>query len=120
MRVRRTLAALCTTVPLVLAATSCSDSSGGLITGTSTGGRFIQNIADPAQGKCHAFAARGVDAVTNNTGIDIRLHKGPNCTDPKGFPSFYLATTFSSNTAGTVGLWRSFSTVGWPPPIPPD
>jgi hypothetical protein len=118
MRVRRrTLAALCTTVPLVLAATACSDSSAGLVTGTSVGGRFTQNVSDPTHGRCHAFAARGVNAVTNTTGVDIRLHKGPGCTDPKGLASVYLPTTFSANTAGTVGLWRSFSTVGWPPPV---
>lgn len=120
MRVRRTLAALCATVPLALAASACSDSSSGLVTGTSATGRFIQNVGDPTQGRCHAFAARGVDSVTNNTGVDIRLHKGPNCTDPKGLPSSYLPTTFSTKTAGTAGLWRSFSTVGRPPPVPPN
>jgi hypothetical protein len=121
MRVRRPLAALCTLVPLVLAATACSDSSAGLVTGTN-GTTFSQTISDPAQGsgKCHAFAARGVDSVTNTTAIDIVLHKGPHCTDPKGRPSFYLPTTNSANTADTVGLWRSFSTVGWPPPVPPN
>jgi len=122
MRVRRrTLTALCTTIPLALAATACSDSSGGQVTGTR-GAVFSETINNPTQGNgtCHRFAPLGVDHVTNNTGVDLWLHKGPNCGDPVGRPSTYLPTTFSANTADTRGLWRSFSTVGWPPPVRPN
>lgn len=117
MRVSRTLAALCTIVPLVWAATGCSDSSGGQIVG-SRGLTFRQTFEGPIHGKCHAFAPQGVDRVSNNTGIDIVLHKGPNCTDPTGRPSSYLATSFSESAVVKLGLWRSFSTVGWGPPVP--
>jgi hypothetical protein len=117
MRVRRTLAALCTIVPLVWAATGCSDSSGGQVIGTR-GLTFKQSVDDPVHGECHAFAPLGVDAVSNHTGIDIVLHKGPRCTDPAGRPSSYLASTFSTTAVARLGLWRSFSTVGWPPPVP--
>ncbi|WP_329367054.1 hypothetical protein OG896_19270 [Streptomyces sp. NBC_00669] len=120
MRVRRrTLAALCTTIPLALAASACSDSSAGQVTGTR-GLTFSQTISNPTQGEgtCHRFAPLGVDHVTNNTGVDIWLHKGLNCTDPVGRPSTYLSTTLSAGVAETPGLWHSFSTVGWPPPVP--
>ncbi|BBA98669.1 hypothetical protein RVR_4947 [Actinacidiphila reveromycinica] len=122
MRVRhRTLAALLTTVPLAFAMTACSDSSAGQVTGTRGLG-FSQTIANPTQGDgaCHRFAPRGVDHVTNNTGVDIWLHKGLDCKDPAGRPSTYLPTTFSAGVAETPGLWHSFSTVGWPPPVPPN
>ncbi|WP_329177008.1 hypothetical protein [Streptomyces sp. NBC_01477] len=118
MRVRRTLAALCSIVPLVWAATGCSDTSGGRITATR-GADFTQSIVNPVQGKCQELAPLGVDEVMNGTGIDIVLHKGPHCTDPAGRPSSYLASTFSANAVVALGLWRSFSTVGWPPPVPP-
>jgi hypothetical protein len=117
MRVRRTLAALCAIVPLAVAAAGCSDSSGGQVIGTR-GLTFKEIIRNPVHGECHAFDARGVDAVSNHTGIDIVLHKGANCADPAGRPSSYLATTFSATTVLKLGLWRSFSTVGWPPPVP--
>lgn len=117
MRVRRTLAALCAIAPLVWAATGCSDSSGGQVIGTR-GLTFRQSVQDPVHDKCHSFAPRGVDRVSNNTGIDIVLHKGPHCTDPPGRPSSYLATSLSATTVLELGLWRSFSTVGWPPPVP--
>jgi len=118
MRVRRTPAAVWAVLPLLLVATACSDSSGGLVTG-SNGLSFRQSIADPTQGRndCHSFA-RGVNRVTNNTGVDIWLHKGPGCTDPAGRPSFYLPEGFSGKSDGTPGLWRGFTTVGWPPPVP--
>jgi hypothetical protein len=122
MRVRRrTLAALCTTVPLAFAVTACSDSSAGLVTGTR-GAAFSQTISDPTQGEgtCHRFAPLGVDHVTNNTGADIWLHKGLDCKDPSGRPSTYLPTTSSADSAQTPGLWHSFSTVGWPPPVRPN
>jgi hypothetical protein len=118
MRVRRTLAALCATVPLTLVATACSDSSAGTVSGTHNG--RTQNVANPAQDKCHPFAAPGVDSVTNKTGIDIRLHQDSSCTDPTGTPSYYLPTTFSATTGTGQPLWRSFTTVGWPPPVSPD
>ncbi|MFG1805356.1 hypothetical protein [Streptomyces sp. NPDC049040] len=119
MRVRRTLAALCTIVPLAWAATGCSDTSAGRITATR-GLVFAQTISNPIHGHCHDFAPLGVDAVSNNLGIDIVLHKGPNCTDPVGRPSAYLGTTFSATAVAKLGLWRSFSTVGWPPPAAPN
>ena len=119
MRVRRRpLAALCTIAPLVLVATACSDSSAGPIVGTR-GAAFSQTIRNPAQGSgnCHRFSTGGVDNVTNHTLVDIRLYRGTHCSNPLGRPSDYLPTTYSLNAAGT-GLWRSFSTVGWPPPAP--
>lgn len=118
MRVRRTLAVLCTTVPLALAATACSDSSAGGVTGSRNG--VTQNIVNPSHGTCHTFADPGVDSVTNRTGVDILLHESPSCTDPDGNPSVYLATTFSATTATGRSPWRSFTTVGWPPPVPPN
>ncbi len=118
MRVRRTPAAVCAVLPLLLAATACSDSSGGLVTG-NRGLSFEQSIANPVQGKgeCHEFAS-GVSHVVNNTDVDIWLHKGPNCTDPQGAPSLYLPEGLSAKTDGTPGLWQGFTTVGWPPPVP--
>ncbi|WUH92235.1 hypothetical protein OG900_20385 [Streptomyces sp. NBC_00433] len=119
MRVRRTLAALCTIVPLVWAATGCSDTSAGRITATR-GLAFAQTISNPIHGKCHSFAPRGVDRVSNNLGIDIVLHKGTGCTDPVGRPSSYLVSTYSASAVVSLGLWRSFSTVGWPSPVSPN
>lgn len=119
MRVRRTLAALCTIVPLVWAATGCSDTSAGRITATR-GLDFFQTIESPPHGKCQVFAPLGVDRVSNNLGIDIVLHKGPRCNDPAGRPSTYLSSTFTQSAVVSLGLWHSFSTVGWPPPVPPS
>ncbi|WP_157856256.1 hypothetical protein [Actinacidiphila yeochonensis] len=121
MRVRRTFAVLSTVVPLVLAAAACSDSSAGQVIGTR-GVAFVQRIDNPNQaaGACHRFKGVGVDRVANNTAVDIWLHKGPNCNDPNGQPSVYLATTLTANTKDTRGLWRSFTTQGWPPPVPPN
>lgn len=119
MRVRHTLAVLCAIVPLVWAATGCSDSSGGQITATR-GLTFAQSISNPAHGKCQAFAPLGVDRVSNHTGIDIVLHKGFRCTDPAGRPSSYLASTYSASAVISLGVWHSFSTVGWPPPVNPN
>jgi hypothetical protein len=116
MRVRRTLAALCVTAPLALAATACSDTSGGSVTG-SNHGVLTDRIANPVHGKCHTFAGPGVDAVTNTTGVDIRLHQSPDCTDPGTTPSFYLATTLSATSTIGQPPWRSFTIVGWPPPV---
>jgi hypothetical protein len=119
MRVRRPLAALCAIAPLVLTATACSDSSGGLIQG-SDGSGHTQSIADPVQGQCHRFAARGLNSVTNNTGVDIVLHKNTDCTDPKNLPGTYLGTTLSATADSLQAPWRSFTTVGWPPPVRPN
>ncbi|SHL66519.1 hypothetical protein [Actinacidiphila paucisporea] len=119
MRVRRTLAALCTIVPLVWAATGCSDTSAGRITATR-GLTFAQTISNPIHGRCHAFAPRGVDRVTNQLGSDIVLHKGPRCTDPVGRPSSYLSSTFSASAVVSLGRWRSFSMVGWSSPVSPN
>src|SRR5882757_8503259 len=116
MRVRRTLAALCATAPLALAATACSDTSGGSVTG-SNHGAAVSSIANPVHGKCHPFAGPGVDAVTNTTGVDIRLHQSPDCTDPANTPSFYLPTTLSATSTIGQPPWRSFTVVGWPPPV---
>jgi hypothetical protein len=121
MRVRRRpLAALCTIAPLVLVASACSDSNAGPVVGTR-GEVFTRSITNPPQGSgnCTTFGTGGVDHVTNHTTVDIRLYRGTHCTNPLGRPSDYLATTFSLNSGGT-GLWRSFSTVGWPPPVPPN
>jgi hypothetical protein len=121
MRVRRSLVALSAAAPLALAASGCSDSSAGQVVGTR--GAFVRSVVqNPTQGSghCHSFGPRPVDSVVNNTGVDIWLHKGANCHDPEGLPSFYLPSTQSAKTVGTVGLWRSFSTVGWPPPVPPN
>lgn len=119
MRVRRTLAALCALVPLVPAATGCSDSSGGQITATR-GLHFVQTISNLTRRGCHLFAPLGVDRVSNGLGIDIVLHRGRDCTDPPGRPSSYLASTHSASAVVSLGLWHSFHTVGWPPPVPPD
>ncbi|WP_327289966.1 hypothetical protein [Streptomyces sp. NBC_01198] len=119
MRVRRTLAALSTIVPLVWAATGCSDTSAGQITATR-GATFTQTISNPIHGKCHAFAPLGVDRVSNGLAIDIVLHRGASCTDPVGRPSSYLATTLTTSAVVSLGLWHSFSTVGWGPPAAPN
>ena len=117
MRVRRTLAALCAVVPLAWAAAGCSDTSAGQVIGTR-GVTFRQTISNPVHDKCHSFAPSGVDQVTNDTGVDIVLHKGPDCSDPAGRPSFYLVATYSTTAVARLGLYRSFTTVGWPPPVP--
>jgi hypothetical protein len=121
MRVRRTFAVLSTVVPLVLTAAACSDSSAGQVVGTR-GSTFTQSIDNPNQaaGACRTFTSPGVDRVTNNTGVDIWLHKGPNCTDPAGRAKLYLPATLTASTTDTPGLWQSFSTEGWPPPVPPN
>ncbi|WP_329134075.1 hypothetical protein OG552_17840 [Streptomyces sp. NBC_01476] len=120
MRLRRPLVALCTIAPLALAAAGCSDSSGGLVTGTDAAGRVSQSVSDPLQGKCSRFAARGVTSVTNNTGVDIVLHRTRDCTDLANQPGTYLGTTLSIVATSGQGPWRSFTTVGWPPPVPPN
>jgi hypothetical protein len=117
MRVRRSLAALCAVVPLAAAAAGCSDSSGGTIS-ASNGTKSSQQIINPEQGKCHVFKADGMNAVANETGVDIRLHVSPDCHDPKGQPSFYLPATLSATSVPGQPLWRSFTTVGWLPPVP--
>jgi hypothetical protein len=119
MRLSRPLAALCAIAPLVLTASACSDSSGGLIRGTN-GPHFSQTIANPVQieGACHRFAPRGLSNVTNTTGIDIVLHKGFNCDDPGNQASSYLGTTLSIGTLPGQGPWHSFGTVGQAPPVP--
>ncbi|SEN42258.1 hypothetical protein [Actinacidiphila rubida] len=116
MRVRRPLAVLCAIAALALGTAACSDSSGGLITG-SRGLTVVRQINSPVQNDCQGFGPVGVDRVVNNTGVDIRLHKNLDCTDPPGQTSFYLGTSLSANTAGTPGLWKSFAPVGWPPPV---
>jgi hypothetical protein len=119
MRLSRPLAALCTIAPFVLAATACSDSSGGTIRGTNGPG-FSQTVTDPVQieGACHRFAPRGLTNVTNTTNADIVLHTGSDCTDPPNQASAYLATMLSVTTAPGQGPWHSFATIGWPPPVP--
>jgi hypothetical protein len=120
MRLRRPLVALCTLAPLVLTAAACSDSSGGLVQGSNGPGLTTQAIADPVQGKCSHFVARGVTAVTNNTGVDIVLHASRDCSDPVNEPSTYLATRLSATVTPGKAAWRSFTTVGWPPPVRPN
>lgn len=117
MRVRRSLAALCATVPLAWAAAGCSSNATGSIS-ASRGTGVHQAFQNPLPGKCHHFVARGVDAVTNNTGMDIRLHVGTDCLDPKGTTAFYLGSTLSTTAVPGQVLWRSFSTVGLNPPVP--
>lgn len=117
MRIRRPLAAVCAIVPIALAASACSDSSAGPVIGTR-GLRTVRQINDPTPGRCHRFGLIGVDRVVNHTGVDIRLHKSLDCSDPPGRPSFYLAATYSASAVVSQGLWRSFTTVGWPPPVP--
>lgn len=116
MRVRRPLAVLCALVPLAVGAAACSDSSGGTITGTR-GLTVVRQISSPVQNNCQRFGLVGVDRVVNDTGVDIRLHKSLDCTDPPGQPSFYLGSSLSANTPAKLGLWRSFAPVGWPPPV---
>ncbi|WP_405584064.1 hypothetical protein [Streptomyces sp. NBC_01190] len=117
MRVRRPLIALCTTVPLVLAAAGCSDFSGGLIMGTDSRGR-TQTFSAPVQNRCYRFAAGGITAVTNSTGADIILHKNADCTDPGKQRGAYVGATLRATAGPTQTPWRSFATTGWPPPVP--
>lgn len=118
MRVRRPLAVLCAIAPLAVAASACSDTSAGNITGTR--GRTIVRITNPLHDTCHRFGPIGVDRVVNNTGVDVELHKALDCSDPAGRPAFYLAATTSASAVVSQGLWKSFTTVGWPPPVPPN
>jgi hypothetical protein len=119
MRVRRSLAAVCAIVALTVAAAGCSDPSGGTITARN-GLRLAEAIENPAPGTCHRFVPLGVNAVDNHTGVDIRLHIGTDCTDPKGLGDFYLPSTLSATSVPGQPLWHSFSSVGRLPPVPAD
>ena len=116
MRVRRPLAVLCVIAPLAIGAAACSDSSGGTVRGFR-GPTLVRQFSNPVQNDCQPFGPLGVSRVQNDTGVDIWLHKGVNCTDPPGRSSFYLSSTESATVVLTQGLWKSFSTVGWPPPV---
>ncbi|WNI16576.1 hypothetical protein [Actinacidiphila sp. ITFR-21] len=120
MRLSRPLAALCAIAPLLLTTTACSDSSAGLVTGINDDAAVSQSIADPVQGKCSRFASRGVTSVINNTGVDIVLHRSRDCSDPAHQHGTYLGTMLSIVATSGQGPWRSFTTVGWPPPVPPN
>jgi hypothetical protein len=117
MRVRRSVAVLCAVVPLAAAAAACSDSTGGTITAVNLTLK-THEVHNPVPGECHRFDAGGVNRVRNQTGSDIRLHTGTDCDDPRGTSSFYLASTLSASSVPGKPLWRSFSTVGWLPPVP--
>jgi hypothetical protein len=117
MRVRRPLAVLCAIVPLAIGAAACSDSSGGTVTG-SRGLTIVRQVSSPVQNDCQPFGPIGVSRVQNDTGVDIWLHKNLDCTDPPGRPAFYLSSTSSATVVIRQGLWKSFTPVGWPPPVP--
>lgn len=114
MRAHRSLRALFLLVPLTCLS-GCFDSSGGIVKATN-GHTFVQRIESPTQGRCHNFTGP-VTAVQNLTGVDIRLHQGRDCVDPKGTRSFYLVESMSAGTTPALGLWSSFSTVGQVPPF---
>ncbi|MBY8879165.1 hypothetical protein [Actinacidiphila acidipaludis] len=117
MQVRRPLAVLCVIAPLAIGTAACSDSSGGTVTGTR-GLTVVRQISNPVQNNCEHFGPIGVTRVQNNTGVDIILHKNPDCTDPPGQTSFYLPATESANVVIRQGLWKSFAPTGFPPPVP--
>lgn len=114
MRVHRPLGAICSVAALILAATGCSDPWVGQVAG-SEGDASVVTVQDPKPGVCHLLAAGGVRGVSNGTGVDIVLHQGLDCKDPAGSAGFYLAT--NSTVRSSPSPWRSFSVVGWVPPI---
>ncbi len=111
MHVRRSLAAVCAVVPLACAAAGCSSNPVGTIA-ASNGAKAGERILNPVPGRCHTFSADGMNAVANRTAMDIWLHLGRDCSDPKGHPAIYLPTTFSATTVpgqarrGRLGRWR--------------
>lgn len=116
MRVRRSLTVLCAVVPLAWAAAGCSDNPGGTV--SASGIKSSQEILDPAPGACHRFMAGGVNSVDNQTGMDLHLHVGADCSDPAGHPAFYLPATLATTTVPGRAFWHSFTTVNAEAPVP--
>ncbi|MEV4610979.1 hypothetical protein AB0K43_00050 [Kitasatospora sp. NPDC049258] len=106
MAVPRSLTALVGAAALSLTLAGCSDPPIGTI--TATDGTTVQKLTSPLSGTCHGFG-QGVTAVRNNLLADVVLHHGPDCTDPQGAETFYLATNTSVEDASEH--WLSFSIV---------
>lgn len=114
VRARRLAVAVCAVCLADGLVAGCYDSSQGQVIGLR-GTRVVQQFPSPEQGVCHNFVV-GADTVSNLTGVDLVLHQGRDCTDPAGAQSFYLVEQTTTLTPPKVGVWRSFATVGWPPP----
>ncbi|WP_371500618.1 YgdI/YgdR family lipoprotein [Kitasatospora sp. NBC_00374] len=108
MAVPRSLTALVGAAALSLTLAGCSDPPVGTI--TATDGVTTVKLSSPFNGTCHSFTAQGVTAVRNNILADIVLHHGPDCADPQGAETFYLATGTSVEDRNE--RWLSFSIVG--------
>ncbi|MEU9129508.1 hypothetical protein AB0D08_15610 [Kitasatospora sp. NPDC048540] len=107
MAVPRSLTALVGAATLSIALAGCADPPVGTI--TASDGTTVVKLSGPFNSNCQGFAGQGVTSVINRTLVDIVLHHGPDCTDPKDAATFYLATDTSIEDSSD--RWLSFSVV---------
>ncbi|GAA0673347.1 hypothetical protein GCM10010193_27580 [Kitasatospora atroaurantiaca] len=116
MPIPRSLTALLGAALLLLTLAGCADEPVGTITGIN--GTVSETLSSPFHDACHNFSPLGVDSVINRTLTDVVLHHGPDCDNPQGAATYYLAT--DSSVGGGAAKWRSFSIVGWRDPAEID
>lgn len=98
----------------VLTATGCSafdHTSLGNVTFTTPSAAVV-TIQNPLIEGCHSFGPEGARSVVNHTQADFILYQDPNCQQPPGTQTFYLATTTSDIYVPSQAPWRSFAAVG--------
>ncbi|WP_369379871.1 hypothetical protein [Streptomyces sp. cg36] len=107
---RRRLAVAAGAALLVLGTGACS-ALGRSAVGTfsySTAAERIVKISSPSVKGCHRTAPAGATAVLNNTLVDVRMYRTPDCSgkDPK-----YIPSRLSDNIAPNTLPWRSYTFV---------
>ncbi|MFI8964680.1 hypothetical protein ACIGO8_21495 [Streptomyces sp. NPDC053493] len=110
MSLHRRLATATGAALLAFAVAGCSG-LGRSAVGTlsyETGRELVVTVTSPSVKGCHRLAPSGATRVENNTLVDIRLYRTPNCG---GKQHIYLPSKTGNEIVPGTLPWRSYNVI---------